>query len=69
MPSIRIDNRNSPMMPTKGQYANFSVEQGFGTFTFTKFDAESRIYIPVTHRLRRRTGNREFFTLRGRTGA
>jgi outer membrane protein insertion porin family len=66
MPSIRIDNRNSPMMPTKGQYANFSVEQGFGTFTFTKFDAEGRIYIPTWSRPDG-TG-KQFFTLRGHYG-
>ena len=66
MPSIRIDNRNNPMMPTKGQYANFSVEQGFGTFTFTKFDAEGRMYIP-TYSRPDGTG-KQFFTLRGHFG-
>ena len=66
MPSFRIDNRNNPMMPTKGQYANFSVEQGFGTFTFTKFDAEGRMYIP-TYSRPDGTG-KQFFTLRGHFG-
>jgi outer membrane protein insertion porin family len=66
MPSLRIDNRNNPFMPTKGQYANFSVEQGFGTFTFTKFDAEGRLYIPTTNRPDG-TGQ-QFFTLRGHFG-
>ncbi len=66
MPSIRIDNRNNPFMPTKGQYANFSVEQGFGTFTFTKFDAEGRMYLPT---LSRPDGTgQQFFTLRGHFG-
>ncbi len=66
MPSIRIDNRNNPFMATKGQYANFSVEQGFGSFTFTKFDAEGRIYIPTISRPDG-TG-KQFFTLRGHFG-
>jgi outer membrane protein insertion porin family len=66
MPSLRIDNRNNPLMPTKGQYANFSVEQGFGTFTFTKFDAEGRMYIPTFSRPDG-TG-KQFFTLRGHYG-
>ncbi len=66
MPSIRIDNRNNPLMPTKGQYANFSVEQGFGTFTFTKFDAEGRMYFPT--RSRPDGTGKQFFTLRGHFG-
>jgi outer membrane protein insertion porin family len=66
MPSLRIDNRNNPMMPTKGQYANFTVEQGFGSFTFTKFDAEGRMYIPTFARPDG-TG-KQFFTLRGHFG-
>jgi outer membrane protein insertion porin family len=66
MPSLRIDNRNNPFMPTKGQYANFSVEQGFGTFTFTKFDAEGRMYLPTFSRPDG-TGQ-QFFTLRGHFG-
>jgi outer membrane protein insertion porin family len=66
MPSLRLDNRNNPFMPTKGQYANFSVEQGFGTFTFTKFDAEGRMYIPT---FKRPDGTgQQFFTLRGHFG-
>jgi outer membrane protein insertion porin family len=66
MPSLRIDNRNNPFMPTKGQYMNFSVEQGFGTFTFTKFDAEGRMYLPTFSRPDG-TGQ-QFFTLRGHFG-
>jgi outer membrane protein insertion porin family len=66
MPSLRFDNRNNPFMPTKGQYANFSVEQGFGSFTFTKFDAEGRMYIPTISRPDG-TGP-QFFTLRGHFG-
>ena len=66
MPSFRIDNRNNPTMPTKGQYANFSVEQGFGSFTFTKFDAEGRMYFPVFQRPDG-TGT-QFFTVRGHFG-
>ncbi|MGE3820827.1 MAG: POTRA domain-containing protein, partial [Isosphaeraceae bacterium] len=33
-PSVRFDNRNAPFMPNKGQFAEFSFEQGFGTFTY-----------------------------------
>ncbi len=65
-PSLRFDNRNNPFMATKGQYANFSVEQGFGSFTFSKFDAEGRMYIPTFHRPDG-TG-KQFFTLRGHFG-
>jgi outer membrane protein insertion porin family len=66
MPSLRIDNRNNPFMATKGQYMNFSVEQGFGSFTFTKFDAEGRMYIPT---IARPDGTgKQFFTLRGHYG-
>ena len=31
-------------MATKGQYLEFSFEQGWGTFTWPKFDAEGRTY-------------------------
>jgi outer membrane protein insertion porin family len=65
-PSLRFDNRNSPFMATKGQYANFIVEQGWGSFTFTKFDAEGRIYIPTISRPDG-TG-KQFFQVRGHFG-
>ena len=70
-PSFRIDNRrydnpNSPFMPTKGQYLQFSTEQGFGSFTWTKFDAEGRAYLPTGSRPDG-TGKR-FFTFRGHFG-
>src|SRR5262249_8071691 len=66
LPSIRFDTRNSPFLTTKGQYLNFQVEQGWGTFTFTKFDAEGRVYIP-TYSRPDGTG-KQFFTLRGHYG-
>ena len=53
-------------MPTKGQYVQLSVEQGFGTFTWSKFDAEGRMYIPTFSRPDG-TG-KQFFTLRGHFG-
>jgi outer membrane protein insertion porin family len=53
-------------MATKGQYLEVSAEQGFGSFTFSKFDAEGRIYIPTGSRPDG-TGKR-FFTLRGHYG-
>jgi outer membrane protein insertion porin family len=65
-PSLRLDNRNSPFMATKGQYLEVSAEQGFGSFTFTKFDAEGRVYIPTGSRPDG-TGKR-FFTLRAHYG-
>lgn len=65
-PSLRFDNRNSPFMATKGQYAEFSFEQGWGTFTWSKFDAEGRTYFTTGSRPDG-TGKR-FFTLRGHFG-
>jgi outer membrane protein insertion porin family len=65
-PSIRFDNRNSPFMATKGQYVNLMVEQGFGSFVFSKFDAEGRAYFPT---LSRPDGSgKQFFTFRGHFG-
>lgn len=49
-PSIRFDNRNSPFMPNKGQYLEFSFEQGWGTFTYPKFEAEGRTYYTLGSR-------------------
>jgi outer membrane protein insertion porin family len=70
-PSFRIDNRrfenpNSPFMPTKGQYIQLSTEQGWGSFTWTKFDAEGRAHLPTGSRPDG-TGKR-FFTFRGHFG-
>jgi outer membrane protein insertion porin family len=65
-PSLRWDNRNSPFMPTKGQYVQLSAEQGFGSFTWSKFDAEGRMYLPTFSRPDG-TG-KQFFTLRGHFG-
>jgi outer membrane protein insertion porin family len=49
-PSLRFDNRNSPFMPNKGQYVEFSFEQGWGTFTYPKFEAEGRTYFTTGSR-------------------
>jgi outer membrane protein insertion porin family len=65
-PSLRFDNRNNPFMATKGQYAEFSMEQGWGTFTWTKFDAEGRSYF--TTGSRPDGSGKRFFTLRGHFG-
>ncbi len=65
-PSLRFDNRNSPFQATKGQYAEFAVEQGWGTFTWSKFDAEGRAYFTTGTRPDG-TGKR-FVTLRGHFG-
>jgi outer membrane protein insertion porin family len=65
-PSLRWDNRNNPMMATKGQYVEISAEQGWGSFTWSKFDAEGRMYIPT---ISRPDGSgKQFFTLRGKFG-
>jgi outer membrane protein insertion porin family len=65
-PSLRFDNRNNPFMATKGQYAEFSFEQGWGTFTWSKFDAEGRAYF--TTGSRPDGSGKRFFTLRGHFG-
>ncbi len=65
-PSLRYDNRNNPFMATKGQYVEISAEQGFGSFTWTKFDAEGRMYIPTFSRPD--GSGKQFFTLRGKFG-
>jgi len=65
-PSLRFDNRNSPFLATKGQYAEFSYEQGWGTFTWSKFDAEGRAYFTTGTRPDG-TGKR-FVTVRGHFG-
>lgn len=44
-PSLRFDNRNSPLLPNKGQYLEFSFEQGWGTFTYPKAEVEGRTYL------------------------
>jgi outer membrane protein insertion porin family len=63
---IRFDNRNNPFMATKGMYLQFFAEQGFGSFTWSKFDAEGRTYLKTGSRPDG-TGTR-FFTLRGHFG-
>lgn len=65
-PSLRFDNRNNPFMATKGQYAEFSFEQGWGTYTWSKFDAEGRAYF--TTGSRPDGSGKRFFTLRGHFG-
>jgi outer membrane protein insertion porin family len=65
-PSLRFDNRNNPFFATKGQYVELSAEQGWGSFTFSKFDAEGRVYLPTFSRPDG-TGQ-QFFTLRGHFG-
>jgi len=65
-PSLRWDNRNSPFMATKGQYVEISAEQGFGSFTLSKFDAEGRMYIPTF--ARPDGSGKQYFTLRSKFG-
>jgi outer membrane protein insertion porin family len=49
-PSLRFDNRNSPVLPNKGQYLELSFEQGWGTFTFPKAEIEGRTYFTLGSR-------------------
>ncbi|MDR3637668.1 MAG: POTRA domain-containing protein [Isosphaeraceae bacterium] len=46
-PSIRYDTRNAPFMPNKGQYVEASFEQGWGSFTYPKFELEGRTYFTL----------------------
>ena len=66
-PSIRFDNRNSPILPTKGQYLEFSFEQAWGTFTYPKVEVEGRKYFTLGSRPDG-SGPR-ILTLRGHVGA
>ena len=52
-PSLRFDNRNAPFMPNKGQYLEFSFEQGWGTFTYPKVEVEGRTYFTARQPPRR----------------
>jgi outer membrane protein insertion porin family len=65
-PSLRFDNRNSPFMPNKGQYLEFSFEQGWGTFTYPKFEVEGRAYFPTGSRPD--GSGKRFVTVRGHYG-
>jgi len=49
-PSLRYDTRNAPFMPNKGQYLEASFEQGWGSFTFPKFEVEGRTYFTLGSR-------------------
>ena len=41
------DSRDNPNDTRSGKRMEYSVEQGFGDFTYTKFDAEFRYYYPM----------------------
>lgn len=49
-PMLRFDNRNNPFMPNKGQYLEFSFEQGWGSFTYPKAEVEGRTYFTTGSR-------------------
>jgi len=66
-PSLRFDNRNAPLRPNKGQYLEFSFEEGFGTFTFPKAEAEGRTYFTLKERPD--GSGKQILTLRGHLGA
>jgi len=66
-PSLRFDNRNAPFMPNKGQYLEFSFEQGFGSFTYPKAEAEGRTYF--TTGSRPDGSGKRILTFRGHIGA
>lgn len=65
-PSVRFDNRNAPFMPNKGQFLELSFEQGWGTFTYPKFEAEGRTYF--TTGSRPDGSGKRILTLRGHFG-
>ncbi len=69
-PAIRFDNRNNPVSPTQGSYAELAFEQGFGTFTFPKFTAEGRQHFTTGSRPdnsgKRTLTARGFFGVSGR---
>jgi outer membrane protein insertion porin family len=62
-PSVRIDNRNDPFTPTKGNYLEASFEQGWGTFTFPKVQIEGRQYLTLWSRPD--GSGKRFMTFRG----
>jgi outer membrane protein insertion porin family len=66
-PSLRFDNRNNPVSPTKGQYVEFAFEEAWGTFHFPKITVEGRQHFLLGSRPDG-TGAR-FLTLRGFFGA
>ena len=66
-PSIRFDNRNAPFAPNKGQYLEFSFEQGFGTFTYPKIEAEGKTYFTTGQRAD--GSGKRILVLRGHVGA
>ena len=66
-PSLRFDNRNSPFMTNKGQYLEFSYEQGWGSFTYPKAEIEGRTYITTGQRPD--GSGKRILTLRGHVGA
>jgi outer membrane protein insertion porin family len=65
-PSIRFDNRNAPFMTNKGQYLELSFEQGWGSFTYPKFEIEGRNYF--TTGSRPDGSGKRILTLRGHFG-
>jgi outer membrane protein insertion porin family len=65
-PSIRFDNRNNPLAPNKGQYLEFDFEEGFGSFTYPKFEVEGRSYFPTGSRPD--GSGKRFITVRGHFG-
>ncbi len=66
-PSIRFDNRNTQFMPNKGQYLEFSFEEGFGTFMYPKIEVEGRSYF--TLKSRPDGSGKQILTFRGHIGA
>ena len=41
------DSRDNPLETRKGKRMEYSIEQGFGDFSYTKFDADFRYYYPI----------------------
>jgi len=66
-PSLRFDNRNAPLNPNKGQYLEFSFEEGWGNFTYPKAEVEGRTYFTLGSRPD--GSGKRFVTMRGHFGA
>ena len=48
--SLRHDTRNSPILASRGHYAEFSFEEVFGDFDYARFETEFRQYWTLAER-------------------
>ena len=64
--SVMHDSRDAAFLPSEGHYLEFSVEQAFNEFNYSRLEAEGRQYF-TTYR-RADGGGRHTLTLRGQAG-